>query len=102
MKTFVLCLSVLALLAAPPLAHAQTKVLMPGPPPLTEEMIGRFAEFFEWAFDVRLTNDQVNVLRKYSVTAWTHRQRRRAADRVVQGRSKATRRGTRELRTPGA
>jgi hypothetical protein len=41
-----------------------------GNPPLTEEMIGRFAEFFEWAFAMRLTNDQVNVLRKYSVDVW--------------------------------
>jgi hypothetical protein len=45
-------------------------VLVPGNPPLTEEMIGRFGEYFEWAFDVRLTNDQCNVLRKYSVDIW--------------------------------
>ena len=52
------------------LAAGQSQVLVRGNPPLTEEMIGRFAEFFEWAFDVRLTNDQCDVLRKYSVNIW--------------------------------
>jgi hypothetical protein len=75
MKAPVLCLSVLAVLFAPALSHSQAQVLMPGPPPLTEEMIGRFAEFFEWAFDVRLTNDQVDVLRKYSVDTWNKRKK---------------------------
>ncbi|MEI6670073.1 MAG: hypothetical protein WCP29_18145 [Acidobacteriota bacterium] len=75
MKVQVLCLSVLIMLVAPALPHAQAPVLMPGPPPLTEEMIGRFAEFFEWAFDVRLTNDQVDVLRKYSIDTWTKRKK---------------------------
>ena len=48
----------------------RSQVIVSGNPPLTEEMIGRFAEFFEWAFDVHLTNDQCNVLRTYSVDIW--------------------------------
>jgi len=60
----------------------QSQVLVPGNPPLTEEMIGRFAEFFEWAFDVRLTNDQCNVLRKYSVDIW-NKQTKSDMDAIV-------------------
>jgi hypothetical protein len=52
-------------------APGRSQVLVRGTPPLTEEMIGRFAEFFEWAFNVRLTNDQCSVLRKYSVDIWS-------------------------------
>jgi hypothetical protein len=67
------CIAAVLFLALP--ASGQSQVLVRGNPPLTEEMIGRFAEYFEWAFDVRLTNDQINVLRKYSVTAWTQRKK---------------------------
>lgn len=72
MKNRFPCLSTavaLALILTMP-AVGRSQVLVSGAPPLTEEMIGRFAEFFEWAFDVRLTNDQCNVLRKYSVDIW--------------------------------
>src|ERR1035437_8201809 len=51
-------------------AAGQSPVLVRGDPPLTEEMVGRFGEYFEWAFYVHLTNDQVNVLRTYSVEVW--------------------------------
>jgi hypothetical protein len=68
-KCFVLVRAAVVLVLAMP-APGRSQVLIPGNPPLTEEMIGRFAEFFEWAFDVRLTNDQCNVLRKYSVDIW--------------------------------
>lgn len=51
-------------------AAGRAQVIVSGDPPLTEEMIGRFGEFFEWAFDVHLTNDQCNVLRKYSIEIW--------------------------------
>lgn len=63
-------------------AAGQSQTLVPGNPPLTEEMIGRFAEFFEWAFDVRLTNDQCNVLRKYSVDIW-NKQTKSDMDAIV-------------------
>jgi len=62
------CLAAVLVLTLP--AAGRGQVLVRGNPPLTEEMIGRFAEYFEWAFDVRLTNDQCNVLRKYSVDIW--------------------------------
>jgi hypothetical protein len=62
------CAAVVLVLATG--APGRGQVLAPGNPPLTEEMIGRFAEFFEWAFNVRLTNDQCSVLRKYSVDIW--------------------------------
>ena len=62
------CIAAVLILVLP--AAGQSQVLVRGNPPLTEEMIGRFAEFFEWAFDVRLTNDQCDVLRKYSVNIW--------------------------------
>jgi hypothetical protein len=54
-------------------AAGQSPVVVPGNPPLTEETIGRFAEFFEWAFDVQLTNDQLEVLRQYTVDSWTQK-----------------------------
>lgn len=52
---------------------AQSPVLVQGQPPLTEETVGRFTEFFEWAFDVHLTNEQRLVLRKYTVDSWTQK-----------------------------
>lgn len=62
------CFTVLLVLTTSAVGRGQ--VLVAGNPPLTEEMIGRFGEYFEWAFDVHLTNDQVNVLRTYSVEVW--------------------------------
>lgn len=64
-----LCLAVVLVLALPAIGRSQ--VVVAGNPPLTEETIGRFTEFFEWAFDVQLTNDQRQVLRKYTVDSWT-------------------------------
>jgi hypothetical protein len=52
-------------------AGAESPVVVAGDPPLTEESIGRFTEFFEWAFDVQLTNEQDKTLRAYCVDAWT-------------------------------
>jgi hypothetical protein len=66
-----LFVGVLAVLAAAGLAFAQSPVLVKGQPPLTEETVGRFTEFFEWAFDVHLTNAQRQVLRKYTIDSWT-------------------------------
>jgi hypothetical protein len=74
------CIAAVLFLALP--ASGQSQVLVRGNPPLTEEMIGRFAEYFEWAFDVRLTNDQVNVLRKYSVDVW-NKQSKSDMDAIV-------------------
>jgi hypothetical protein len=74
------CVAAVLVLALP--ASGQSQVLVRGNPPLTEEMIGRFAEYFEWAFDVRLTNDQVNVLRKYSVDVW-NKQSKSDMDAIV-------------------
>jgi hypothetical protein len=74
------CFTVLLVLTMS--AAGQSQVLVRGNPPLTEEMIGRFAEFFEWAFDVRLTNDQCNVLRTYSVDIW-NKQTKSDMDAIV-------------------
>ena len=71
MKTRTLFVAALAVLTAAGLAFAQSPVLVKGQPPLTEETVGRLTEFFEWAFDVHLTNDQRQVLRNYAVDAWT-------------------------------
>ncbi len=62
------CVAAVLVLTMP--VPGRSQVLVAGDPPLTEEMIGRFAEYFEWAFDVQLTNDQVSVLRKYSADIW--------------------------------
>ena len=74
------CLAVVFVLTMS--AAGQSPVLVRGNPPLTEEMIGRFAEFFEWAFDVHLTNDQCNVLRTYSVDIW-NKQTKSDMDAIV-------------------
>ena len=74
------CLAVVFVLTMS--AAGQSQVLVTGNPPLTEEMIGRFAEFFEWAFDVHLTNDQCNVLRTYSVDIW-NKQTKSDMDAIV-------------------
>jgi hypothetical protein len=68
-KSILLLCAAAALVLAMP-APGRSQVLVPGNPPLTEEMIGRFAEYFEWAFSMRLTNDQSSVLRKYAVDIW--------------------------------
>jgi len=68
-KSLLLMCAAAALVLTMP-APGRSQVLVPGNPPLTEEMIGRFAEYFEWAFSMRLTNDQCSVLRKYAVDIW--------------------------------
>src|ERR1019366_677936 len=50
-------------------------VLVEGQPPLTEETVGRFTEFFEWAFDVQLTVEQRQGLRKYAFDAWSQKKK---------------------------
>lgn len=66
---------VLAVFVTAGAAIAQNPVLVQGQPPLTEETVGRFTEFFEWAFDVHLTVDQRQVLRKYAVDAWSQKKK---------------------------
>ena len=66
-----LCAATILVLATPAIGRSQTVVA--GSPPLTEETIGRFTEFFEWAFDVHVTNVQREVLRKYVVDSWTQK-----------------------------
>jgi hypothetical protein len=78
-----LFVGVLAVLALAGLASAQSPVLVKGQPPLTEEMVGGLTEYFEWAFDVFLTNDQRLGLRNYAVDAWTRR-KKSDMDLVVQ------------------
>jgi hypothetical protein len=72
-KIRILVVAVVALLGMPGLAFAQSPVLVKGQPPLTEETVGRLTEFFEWAFDVYLTNDQRQILRDYAIDVWTQR-----------------------------
>ena len=52
-------------------------------PPLTEETVGRFTEFFEWAFYVQLTVEQRQVLRKYAVDTWSQKKKSDMGD-VIQ------------------
>jgi hypothetical protein len=73
MKTRFSLFCVAAVLVLTISAAGQSPVVVPGNPPLTEETIGRFTEFFEWAFDVQLTNDQRGVLRKYTIDTWTQK-----------------------------
>lgn len=75
MKTRFLLHWVLAVFIAAGAARGQIPVLVPGQPPLTEETVGRFTEFFEWAFDVQLTVEQRQVLRKYAVDAWSQKKK---------------------------
>jgi hypothetical protein len=70
MKKSILLLGAAAAFVLAMPAPGRSQMLVPGNPPLTEEMIGRFAEYFEWAFSMRLTNDQSRVLRKYAVDIW--------------------------------
>jgi hypothetical protein len=73
MRTRFSLLCALAVLVATGPGFAQSQVLVQGQPPLTEETVGRFTEFFEWAFDVQLTVEQRQVLRKYTVDSWTQK-----------------------------
>ncbi len=70
-RVSVVCMA--AFLALTMSAAGQIPVIVAGNPPLTQETIGRFTEFFEWAFDVRLTSDQQEVVRKYMVDSWTQK-----------------------------
>jgi hypothetical protein len=83
MKSLIRCLALSLALASAAPAAAQTKVLVTGDPALTEEMVGRFTEFFAWAFDVQLTNDQCDVLRKWTIDSW-QQHRKSDIDSVVQ------------------
>ncbi|NJD69413.1 MAG: hypothetical protein FIA90_12345 [candidate division NC10 bacterium] len=83
MKTRLLLVGVLAVLSVAATAFAQSPVLVKGQPPLTEETVGRLTEFFEWAFDVYLTNEQRQVLRNYAVDAWKQR-KKSDTDDIVQ------------------
>ena len=73
MRNSYLCICALTVLVATGLGFAQSRVLVQGQPPLTEETVGRFTEFFEWAFDVQLTVEQREVLRKWTVDSWTQK-----------------------------
>lgn len=78
MKAHKLCLVIVVIVvmsSATCRTLAQSPVLVKGQPPLTEEMVGRYAEFFEWAFDVHLTNAQREVLRKYAIDAWVQKKK---------------------------
>ncbi len=66
---------ILAVCFAAGSALGQSPVLVQGQPPLTEETVGRFTEFFEWAFDVQLTVEQRQVLRKYAFDAWSQKKK---------------------------
>lgn len=73
MRTPFSLLCALTVLVATGPGFAQSRVLVQGQPPLTEETVGRFTEFFEWAFDVQLTVEQRQVLRKWTVDSWTQK-----------------------------
>jgi hypothetical protein len=59
------------LLSVPSAALAQKGgVLVPGSPPLTQEMADRFDRFLEWIFDVPFTREQHDSLQAELVAAW--------------------------------
>ncbi|MBI3181695.1 MAG: hypothetical protein HYZ28_06095 [Myxococcales bacterium] len=64
------CRVSLLLFLAAASAVAAEKVLVPGSPPLTEEVVGRFTEFFEWALDVQLTDEQRELVRQDLSDSW--------------------------------
>ena len=50
--------------------ESKAEVLAPGAPPLTREMMDRYSELFEWAFDVQLTAEQRAQVKDFAVQAW--------------------------------
>jgi hypothetical protein len=52
-------------------------VLVPGPTPLTRDMVGQFGDFLEWGLDLRagggFTETQRQVLQDLLLTSWKQR-----------------------------
>ena len=69
--------------AAAPAADPQEKpekTLVQGSPPLTDVMLAKYYEFYEWAFDTQLTREQQKQLEDYLLDAWKGRKEREIAD----------------------
>lgn len=57
--------------AEPPATVAESPVLVPGDPPLTEDLQQRFCLLLEWVLDAQFTDAQRAELMASSVEAWT-------------------------------
>lgn len=51
-------------------AQARDSVIAKGNPPLTQEMIDRYSDMLEWAFDVHFTAEQRQRIYKSLITIW--------------------------------
>lgn len=51
-------------------AFAQDRILVKNEPPLTQEMVDRVIDFFEWSLGVRLSPAQKAELQKSTVNSW--------------------------------
>ncbi|HEX4621552.1 MAG TPA: hypothetical protein VH208_08295, partial [Myxococcaceae bacterium] len=56
------------------------KTLVQGSPPLTDVMLAKYYEFYEWVFDTQLTHEQQRELDEYLVDAWKAKKEREIAD----------------------
>lgn len=59
-------------------AQSETHVLAPGRPPLTSEMTAKTAGFFEWALDLRFTQEQTAAFLQMVVRDWADAHKRRS------------------------
>jgi hypothetical protein len=65
--------------AADPQATPE-KTLVDGQPPLTDVMLAKYYEFYEWVFDTQLTRLQQRELEDYLVDAWKGKKEKEIAD----------------------
>ena len=65
---------------AGPTMEKPEKTLVDGQPPLTQSMLEKYYEFFEWAFDTQLTVEQQKLLADQLVSAWKEKKDKEIAD----------------------
>ncbi len=73
MHRSVLTVTVLILAGGLTPVWAQRKVLVPGPPPLTQEMVDQYREIWEWYCNIKITPAQRKQYQQACIKYWNNR-----------------------------
>ena len=65
----------LILLGGQSLVHGADRVLVPGDPPLTREVVDLYQQMWEWYCDVKLTGQQRRLHTQHFINFWKKRTR---------------------------
>lgn len=57
-------------ISSAPIPPPEARILAPGNPPLTQEMVDRFRLLIEWALEVQTTQEQQETLKQCMIAGW--------------------------------